>query len=154
MTSTYKREGFVNDSSTYIKELVARRAEQEAAEEALIERLADLIAEAGDLWNRGDSRGGYLWARLEKAVWQRRPDLVWEPRPGPAKVKGPCAWCGQADGCHRDHIVPRSRGGGDWKPNRRWLCPRCNAFKGRRLDEEIPAEEMARHLADRAAVMA
>ena len=47
-----------------------------------------------------------------------------------------CALCGDtlpAATAHVDHIVPRSKGGGDEKANLQATCPRCNRLKGDRI---------------------
>lgn len=51
-----------------------------------------------------------------------------------------CAFCGVHDEpLTVDHIVPISRGGGNWQWNVRPLCAPCNGNKGSRLDAEFPA---------------
>jgi len=52
-----------------------------------------------------------------------------------------CAFCGvderDAD-LTVDHIIPLSRGGGNWQWNIRPLCEPCNTTKGSQLDIEFP----------------
>jgi hypothetical protein len=51
----------------------------------------------------------------------------------------PCTYCGEktAPGrFHRDHIIPRSRGGDGSESNRTPACPSCNVHKGARTPEE------------------
>lgn len=45
-----------------------------------------------------------------------------------------CAACGSATQLERDHIVPRSLGGGDEPANKRWLCRACHHRLGARRD--------------------
>ena len=48
-----------------------------------------------------------------------------------------CAYCGNAEGpFHRDHVVPRSRGGTDSASNIVTACAKCNAEKHDRLASE------------------
>jgi hypothetical protein len=48
-----------------------------------------------------------------------------------------CAYCGTADGpFHRDHVVPRSRGGPDTPSNLVMACAPCNLHKSASLPSE------------------
>lgn len=50
-----------------------------------------------------------------------------------------CAFCGCDDEQMTvDHIIPLSRGGGNWQWNVRPLCASCNSMKGNQLDAEYP----------------
>jgi hypothetical protein len=61
--------------------------------------------------------------------------MVWVVTEGPSIV--PCGFCGQTfDRMHKDHIVPRSRGGGDDARNCIVSCPGCNLEKSNRLPSE------------------
>lgn len=81
-----------------------------------------------------------LWAAMtdeERATviaqWQRRLPGVVDPRRHRAKrPSGPCQICGiQRLSLHRDHIIPRWRGGGDEPENIQWLCANCHEDKTR-----------------------
>lgn len=53
----------------------------------------------------------------------------------------PCGFCGRiADVMHQDHIVPRSRGGGDEAWNCIMSCPGCNLEKSDRTPSEWKRE--------------
>lgn len=57
-----------------------------------------------------------------------------------------CLYCGHRFGypeLTRDHIVPRSRGGGDAWENVVAACRRCNQHKGHRRIEEVKMELLA-----------
>ena len=47
-----------------------------------------------------------------------------------------CAYCGAADRLTIDHVLPRSRGGGDTWENLVAACTPCNNRKGNRTPEE------------------
>jgi HNH endonuclease len=50
-----------------------------------------------------------------------------------------CTYCGEKTGpgnFHRDHIIPRSRGGNGSEDNRAPACARCNLSKGAKTPEE------------------
>lgn len=57
-----------------------------------------------------------------------------------------CYLCGGAqllpdEQWHRDHVVPKARGGGDHDANRAWAHGLCNMWKGARLlSPELVAE--------------
>jgi hypothetical protein len=51
-----------------------------------------------------------------------------------------CHYCGHADKkqyMHRDHMIPKSRGGSGRKGNVTVACPRCNLLKNDRTVEEF-----------------
>ena len=52
-----------------------------------------------------------------------------------APIKGECAYCG-APARSTDHVLPRSRGGGDDKANIVPCCYRCNSSKSNRTPDE------------------
>lgn len=54
------------------------------------------------------------------------------------RQKGRCYDCGKKLGnkWHRDHRVPRSRGGSDHVSNAVLLCPVCNLKKGAKFPHE------------------
>lgn len=53
-----------------------------------------------------------------------------------------CAYCQKSDALlHRDHVVPRSRGGPDNATNIVMACPQCNSSKRDRLASEWLGEE-------------
>ena len=41
-----------------------------------------------------------------------------------------CQWCGVDEATHVDHIVPRSKGGGDFDDNLVASCKKCNLARG------------------------
>lgn len=47
-----------------------------------------------------------------------------------------CAYCGTDEDLTTDHVVPRSRGGGNETANKVWACRSCNSAKGDRTPEE------------------
>lgn len=47
-----------------------------------------------------------------------------------------CAYCAKSGPLHRDHVVPRSRGGPDTALNIVMACQSCNSSKGDRLASE------------------
>lgn len=49
---------------------------------------------------------------------------------------GACVYCGSREFPTLDHIVPRSRGGGDGFDNLALACRSCNSSKGARTPEE------------------
>jgi hypothetical protein len=51
-----------------------------------------------------------------------------------------CAYCAKPGKLHRDHVVPRSRGGPDNAMNIVMACPSCNSSKGDRLASEWMGE--------------
>lgn len=52
-------------------------------------------------------------------------------------LKNPvCIACGVEEDLSIDHIVPRSKGGGDEKTNLQTLCHYCNTQKGTKSQEE------------------
>lgn len=48
----------------------------------------------------------------------------------------PCAYCSKPGAVHRDHVVPRSRGGPDNAANIVMTCQSCNSSKGDQLPSE------------------
>ena len=76
----------------------------------------------------------------------KRTDVREEPPSEPVRVRlyreqeGRCNACGQAFECRNleiDHIVPKSRGGGDYYENYQLLCGSCNRIKGDRPMEYL-----------------
>ena len=58
------------------------------------------------------------------------------------KYNGACAYCGTTEGeFHIDHILPRSRGGGNGLDNLAWSCASCNLSKGAKTPQEWMAEQ-------------
>lgn len=53
--------------------------------------------------------------------WQREQGLPKE-----------CVYCGAKDNLQSDHLIPRSRGGGDTSDNMVLACNSCNASRGNR----------------------
>lgn len=51
--------------------------------------------------------------------WQKEQELPKE-----------CVFCGTRDHLQVDHLIPKSRGGGDTADNVVWACIRCNASRG------------------------
>lgn len=47
-----------------------------------------------------------------------------------------CVYCGAEREITRDHVLPKSRGGGDDPENIVWACRNCNSAKGNRTPEE------------------
>lgn len=47
-----------------------------------------------------------------------------------------CAYCGERTSCGLDHILPKSRGGGDGSENLVAACRKCNSAKGTMLPSE------------------
>lgn len=47
-----------------------------------------------------------------------------------------CAYCGSRDDLTLDHLLPRSKGGGDSWHNLVTACQKCNTMKGNRTPEE------------------
>lgn len=47
-----------------------------------------------------------------------------------------CAYCGKTGELHRDHVVPRARGGPDEATNIVMACQPCNSAKGDQLASE------------------
>jgi len=47
-----------------------------------------------------------------------------------------CAYCGTDEDLTTDHVMPRSRGGGNETSNKVWACRSCNSAKGARTPEE------------------
>ena len=47
------------------------------------------------------------------------------------EVQCRCAYCGTSliNGINVDHIIPKARGGADWKENLFAVCPTCNLRK-------------------------
>lgn len=41
----------------------------------------------------------------------------------------PCELCERRPGTQLDHILPRSRGGGDTRTNLRWVCVHCHTAR-------------------------
>lgn len=41
-----------------------------------------------------------------------------------------CVFCGSVDKLHRDHLIPKSRGGSDSANNMVWSCSTCNQSRG------------------------
>lgn len=75
-------------------------------------------------------------ARIEAAAF---------PPPQPIDFRGPlleaenlaCFYCGAKKGhYHRDHVIPRSRGGSSDPSNLVIACAPCNLSKGARTPEE------------------
>lgn len=51
-----------------------------------------------------------------------------------------CYWCGKhidLTSATREHIIPRSRGGGDGDENIAMACFKCNQLKGNQTPEEF-----------------
>jgi 5-methylcytosine-specific restriction enzyme A len=69
--------------------------------------------------------------RIER--WQlRRANEVDPRRPRAKRPSGPCQSCGTIRrSLHRDHIVPRWKGGTDDPENIQWLCANCHEDKTR-----------------------
>jgi hypothetical protein len=62
-----------------------------------------------------------------------------EGKPKTPEEYPPCTYCGEKTGpgnFHRDHIIPRARGGDGSDTNRAPACPSCNLGKGARTPEE------------------
>jgi hypothetical protein len=51
----------------------------------------------------------------------------WEKESELAKA---CVFCGSTQNLHRDHLIPRSRGGSDSADNMVWSCSVCNQARG------------------------
>lgn len=99
-------------------------------------RLDDLLNSKAEPWehrvtekeqkhkNREQARGrqstGFDWAEVLELYGNR------------------CAFCGVDGHMTVDHIIPISRGGGNWPWNIRPLCEPCNTLKGSQLDAEFP----------------
>ena len=47
-----------------------------------------------------------------------------------------CAYCGAYGPTHKDHVIPKSRGGSNDNSNLVWACGECNVKKGRKTPEE------------------
>lgn len=56
-----------------------------------------------------------------------------------------CALCRAGGKMTVDHIIPLSRGGGNWQFNIRPLCDPCNTEKGSQLDAEYPGGRVVGH---------
>lgn len=56
-----------------------------------------------------------------------------------AKTSGHCFYCGSIQRLTRDHIIPRSKGGGTFPCNIVAACSPCNGEKGRLSLEEYRA---------------
>lgn len=67
------------------------------------------------------------------ARWQlRRAGDVDPRRPRAKRPSGPCQKCGTVRrSLHREHIVPRWKGGSDEPDNIQWLCANCHEDKTR-----------------------
>jgi hypothetical protein len=122
------------------------------AESVAVQRVKDLMAEiAGLSVEYGmarclDGQGGWLFGEMVNAL---AGQIQWDDSDTPQRAttkkrpKEPCTWCGSNEEPNWDHIIPRSRRGSNRPSNRRWLSGPCNRFKNNRLDDEIPAGELA-----------
>ena len=106
---------------------------EEQARNVLIRRLS---SDAGGIFN------DFTATRL----MPRRTDLTEVPPSGGVKQRlfgeqqGKCNACGQAfepRNLEIDHIVPKSKGGGDYYENYQLLCGSCNRIKGDRPMEYL-----------------
>lgn len=114
-----------------------------AAIKAAVNHLADLV-KVFDWWGYGDGYGGALQVLLVEAVERRGivvgPVQSWSPSTTVQTIAARdgwhCHYCsgslGWGDGLDRpelDHVMPKSRGGGDNRENLVLSCQRCNAAK-------------------------
>ena len=77
-------------------------------------------------------------ARRRQAVLSRRAVF--------ARDDHTCQYCGAKENLSIDHVMPRSRGGGDSWDNVTTACMRCNVRKGNRTPQEaaMPLRKMPR----------
>jgi hypothetical protein len=50
-----------------------------------------------------------------------------------------CERCGSTDRLERDHLIPRSMGGGEEPGNKRWLCRPCHDAVGMKSSVRLVA---------------
>ena len=93
-----------------------------------IERDPRYLAELSRPWYEPRPPGPN--ARLSESVWNRLRAAVFL-RDGHA-----CRYCGSGENLACDHVVPKSRGGGDELENLATACRSCNSSKGGRTPEE------------------
>jgi len=116
---------------------------EEKATEILIERLSDDAGLFSDFVHRSDApqRTDINSEPISKTVRERLFKMQ----------KGICAGCGKAFdilNLEVDHIVPKTKGGGDYFENYQLLCGSCNRIKGAR-----PMEYLRQKIRTREAVI-
>lgn len=127
-----------------------------AAEAAMYERFYEAVKEfaphAADLWGIGDGEGGWVWLKLQGAVFE----IIGEPAP---RVSAPrrkklidpdlrrsvyerdeyrCKGCGSWVDLTIDHVLPEVAGGATELENLQTLCRPCNSSKGTRMPDPGP----------------
>lgn len=137
------------------QELVPEYWQVDATREATYAKVIDstvglllqLVTEGG-LWNWTDGCGGWLFGLIEERAAEMGlplPAFVRSQRPVLLHLlerDGPlCRYCGAPTSLaypdpHIDHVVPKSKGGGNELTNLVIACPPCNLSKGSKLLED------------------
>lgn len=92
---------------------------------ALLPRLADDEGDAYDTWTPPDPPGATRQRRYSAAkIAPAKRRYVYD------RDSYMCRRCGTLDDLSIDHIIPRSRGGGNEVENLQTLCRSCNSSKG------------------------
>lgn len=124
-----------------------RQATYAKAIDSAVDLLLDLIGQSG-LWNWGDGCGGWLIGLIEEKAAEIGLPLPEYERPRRTVLSqlldrdgSHCAYCQQPTSLtypdpHVDHVVPKSRGGGNELSNLVIACPACNCSKGSKLLED------------------
>lgn len=129
---------------------VARYEGEESAYVRAIEHTVDLLltlVTESHTWGWGDGEGGWLFQVIDDKAAERGLVTPREHSRRPILNRlldrdGPlCAYCEAPTSLvypdpHIDHVVPRSRGGGNELSNLVIACPRCNMAKGSKLLED------------------
>lgn len=112
----------------------------DAAVDAVYQAAELLAPHLGLVYPYGDGRGGWVWRTLLDAAGLSEP----APNRSSTKRKMPrhlsrsvmerdeyrCKHCGTCKDLTIDHILPRSKGGGNEIENLQTLCRSCNSKKG------------------------
>lgn len=72
-----------------------------------------------------------MWTSWKIDVPRKLLEEVWDD------CDGRCQWCGSRDRCGVDHIIPKSRGGGNTRENFQLLCNKCGSWKGNDMPEQV-----------------
>jgi 5-methylcytosine-specific restriction endonuclease McrA len=127
-----------------------RQARERAARDRILpERRAKVLANQKKCWQNGGRERQQAYLDKLKAAdffkWKARKSYIWLTS---SQLKqlwdsqgGRCALTGRKldTSAELDHIVPRTRGGGDTLDNAQWLCSDANQSKRKMLDAEFVA---------------
>lgn len=145
-----------NRYDAIIRDMVRERI-AEAQVISAVHQLVSTLDAHRFIWNQGDGYGGWVKHLIKTQV--ESVGLDWQPEykspPDPKRTaiferdNYECVNCGSPDELQIDHIMPRSRGGGNRAQNLQVLCGPCNRSKRAMTMDEWEASGLAKEMRER-----